>query len=289
MLAASQGKTICDGDNVAYEILLTPVNTPAGTVFNWPDPDGTGPATAGVNVPMGIAGTTHINDVLTKVSTFLSGNTIHKWLHWYSCPRGHYYFTKTFNIQHFSAVPICAGTPSFTLVYGSPIGSPDEVSVDFLDPAFTDVTVPLAAAPSMSIDFLPAPTSSGFLYFADLTVRNSVTGCISDIIPISITVVGLPTPTITNGPTEVCVNSTGNVYTTQPLKTAYTWTVSPGGTITAGVGTNSITVTWNTTGLQNVQVNYTDNTCVGAPGKFRRQRRRHTYDYWSKPRTGLFW
>ena len=116
----------------------------------------------------------------------------------------------------------------------------------------------------MSIAFLPAPAASPTPYFANLTVRNSVTGCISDIIPISITVVGLPVPTITSGPTEACVNSTGNVYTTQSGKSGYTWTVSPGGTITAGVGTNAITVTWNTTGLQNVKVNYTDNTCVGA-------------------------
>jgi gliding motility-associated-like protein len=68
-LVTPQTKTICSGDNVAYEILLSPANLPAGTVFNWPDPDGAGPATAGVNVPMGVAGTLHINDVLTNVTT----------------------------------------------------------------------------------------------------------------------------------------------------------------------------------------------------------------------------
>src|SRR5664280_2702233 len=36
------------------------------------------------------------------------------------------------------------------------------------------------------------------------------------------------------------------------------WTVSAGGTITAGTGTNSITVTWNTAGSQTISVNYTD-------------------------------
>ena len=66
---ANPAKTICSGDNAAYEILLAPANLPAGTVFNWPDPDGAGPATAGVNVPMGAAGTTHINDVLTNATT----------------------------------------------------------------------------------------------------------------------------------------------------------------------------------------------------------------------------
>ena len=41
--------------------------------------------------------------------------------------------------------------------------------------------------------------------------------------------------------------------------TNYVWSVSAGGTITAG-GTNisnTVTVTWNTTGPQSVSVNYT--------------------------------
>ena len=151
VLAASQGKTICDGDNVAYEILLTPANTPAGTVFNWPDPDGTGPATAGVNVPMGIAGTTHINDVLTSSTSYLVTPSIS------GCTGTAVPVDITISpkpsISNILVPSICAGTPSFTLVYGSPIGSPDEVSVDFLDPAFTDVTVPLTAAPCPLLSF----------------------------------------------------------------------------------------------------------------------------------------
>ena len=66
VLAASQSKTICSGANVGLEILMNPLNQPTGTVFNWPDPDGAGPATAGVNVVMGPAGTVHINDALTN-------------------------------------------------------------------------------------------------------------------------------------------------------------------------------------------------------------------------------
>src|SRR5688572_8761217 len=38
----------------------------------------------------------------------------------------------------------------------------------------------------------------------------------------------------------------------------YTWTVSAGGTITAGAGTNSITVSWTTTGTKTITVNYTN-------------------------------
>jgi hypothetical protein len=75
----------------------------------------------------------------------------------------------------------------------------------------------------------------------------------------AVTVYDLPVPTIT-GPTPVCVNTTGNVYVTETGMTAYTWTVSAGGTITAGGGTSnsSVTVTWNTAGPQTVTVNYTN-------------------------------
>ncbi|MEI7664169.1 MAG: GEVED domain-containing protein, partial [Bacteroidota bacterium] len=72
---------------------------------------------------------------------------------------------------------------------------------------------------------------------------------------LAVTVNAQPAPTV-SGPAAVCALSTGNVYTTQAGMTGYTWTVSAGGAITAGTGTNSITVTWNTSGAQTVSVNY---------------------------------
>jgi len=47
--------------------------------------------------------------------------------------------------------------------------------------------------------------------------------------------------------------------------TGYTWSVSSGGTITAGATANTITVTWNVAGTQQVNVNYTNmNGCSAA-------------------------
>jgi hypothetical protein len=73
------------------------------------------------------------------------------------------------------------------------------------------------------------------------------------------------TPTVT-GPLTACINSTGNVYTTQTGMTNYVWTVSAGGNVTAG-GTStssSVTVTWTTTGAKTVSVNYNNsNGCAG--------------------------
>ena len=82
----------------------------------------------------------------------------------------------------------------------------------------------------------------------------------------NVTVNALPVPTIT-GPAPACVGTTGNIYSTESGMTNYTWTVSAGGSITAGGGAtdNSVTVTWNSTGARSVRVNYTDiNGCTAS-------------------------
>ena len=93
---------------------------------------------------------------------------------------------------------------------------------------------------------------------------NDVNGCTAANPTVyNVIVNALPVPTIT-GPTPVCQNSTGNVYTTQAGMTNYVWVVV-GGTITGGQGTNSITVTWTTVGAETVSVNYNDaNGCTAA-------------------------
>ncbi|MEQ9659254.1 PKD-like domain-containing protein, partial [Fulvivirga sp.] len=68
VIIPAQTKEICSGENVNYEILLSPLNLPAGTVFSWADPDGIGPATSQAGIAMGAAGTLHITDVLTNTT-----------------------------------------------------------------------------------------------------------------------------------------------------------------------------------------------------------------------------
>jgi len=81
----------------------------------------------------------------------------------------------------------------------------------------------------------------------------------------------IPLPVIT-GPSNVCINSTGNVYTTQAGMTNYIWSVSAGGIITAGgtATSSTVTVSWNTVGAQTVSVSYTTaNGCSAvAPSVF---------------------
>ena len=73
----------------------------------------------------------------------------------------------------------------------------------------------------------------------------------------NVTVNAQPAPTIT-GPSVICQGTTGNTYTTQAGMTGYNWTVSAGGTITSGAGTNAIQVTWTGSGAQTVSVNYSN-------------------------------
>ena len=69
-----------------------------------------------------------------------------------------------------------------------------------------------------------------------------------------------PAPVITISGNTVVFQGATEVYTTQPGMTGYTWTFSGGGSLVSG-GTpadNTITIQWNTNGIQWVRVNYTN-------------------------------
>jgi len=87
--------------------------------------------------------------------------------------------------------------------------------------------------------------------------QNNV-GCPSSIPTVyAVTVLSVPVPII-SGEDSLCSGTTGVVYTTQLNYNNYLWAVSPGGNITSGAGTNSITVDWNGFGNQTVSVEYTN-------------------------------
>jgi len=85
---------------------------------------------------------------------------------------------------------------------------------------------------------------------------SNPTGCATAAPTIKNVVVNpLPIPTIT-GSSSLCAGSTGVLYTTEPSMTGYSWKVSPDGIITAGSGTNTATVTWNSSGTKTISINY---------------------------------
>ncbi len=95
-----------------------------------------------------------------------------------------------------------------------------------------------------------------------ITVTNSF-GCVaSTTTTTSVVVNALPVPTIT-GPVSICTGATGINYSTEPSMTGYSWLVT-GGNITAGAGTNTITVTWGAVGAGVVSVNYINGSLCAA-------------------------
>lgn len=102
---------------------------------------------------------------------------------------------------------------------------------------------------------------NGHVYTMTGTYHDTVhseCGCDS-IIVTNLTVHSLPVVTL-SGPSPVCNNSTGNIYSTESGMTNYSWTIPVGATITAGGGNmdNSVTLTWTSAGTKMIKVNYFD-------------------------------
>ena len=70
---------------------------------------------------------------------------------------------------------------------------------------------------------------------------------------------GVAMPGLT-GPAAACEGDTNNIYRAESGQNSYVWTVSVGGTVTAGGGTadDFVTVTWTTPGSRSVKVTYKD-------------------------------
>jgi hypothetical protein len=96
-------------------------------------------------------------------------------------------------------------------------------------------------------------------------ITPSFYGCLGMVTDYVVVVYPAVVPTV-SGPNPVCEGSAGNVYSTQAGKSNYTWTISPGGTITTGSATASCTVTWNIPGPQWVKVNYSNSYGCFATG-----------------------
>jgi hypothetical protein len=108
---------------------------------------------------------------------------------------------------------------------------------------------------SITVDYGASAVSGNVSVYGTSVCGN---GAASNL---AVTVNPLPVPSIT-GATVACIGSS-YTYTTAAGMTGYTWTVSAGGQITAGAGTASVTVQWNSLGAQSVSVTYT--SAAGCP------------------------
>ncbi len=80
--------------------------------------------------------------------------------------------------------------------------------------------------------------------------------------------IDLPAVQVITGPALVCNGSTGIVYNAPPGMNNYAWSVLGGGFITAGDGTDAITVSWTSAGVWSITVSYdvpSDGSVTSAP------------------------
>ena len=85
---------------------------------------------------------------------------------------------------------------------------------------------------------------------------TNASGCVAAVPSVfNVTVVPLPVPIIT-GPSSTCINSGYVNYSTESGMANYVWSVSAGGIINNGFGTNQVQVSWIGSGPQTVSVSY---------------------------------
>ena len=173
---------------------------------------------------------------------------------------GTYYIKGTTAAGCFDIQPVVVTTspaPSLVITNPAPVCAPNTVDL-------TAAAITAGSTPGLTFTYwtdaaatipygTPAAATAGTYYIKGTTAG----GCFA-IQPVVVTVNPLPVPLI-SGPNPVCqtVGTNTSVYTTANVAGhIYNWVVT-GGTITAGQGTNTITVNWTTPGAGSVAVTET--------------------------------
>lgn len=170
---------------------------------------------------------------------------------------GTYYIKGTTALGCFDIKPVVASvTATPTVVINNPAAVCSPNTVDLTAPAITagstaGLTYTYWTDAAGTIPY-PTPTAAtaGTYY-----IKGSANGGCSDIKPVTVVVNPLPAPVVT-GLSPVCVGNSTTYSTPNVAGHTYNWVVT-GGTISAGQGTNQVTVLWNTAGTGIVTVTQT--------------------------------
>jgi gliding motility-associated-like protein len=105
--------------------------------------------------------------------------------------------------------PVCIGSTTSAIPYSATTGTPNRYNLDFDAAAntagFADITNATLTAGAITVNI---PTTAGVgSYNAILTVTNTTTGCVSDPLNVTITVIDVPTITLGANP-QVCRGTT---------------------------------------------------------------------------------
>ncbi len=164
-------------------------------------------------------------------------------------------------------------TQTTSLTYTETTNTPVSYSIDWNTVANT---AQLADQANTAFTFLPSggilssvAISAGALAgtYAGIMTLTTASGCASTQ-TVSVTILETLTPGAISGTSIQCPSLTSQVYNINALSgaTTYTWTVPTGWSITAGTGTNSITVTTGSLDQNgNITVTATNSCGIGSP------------------------
>ncbi len=156
---------------------------------------------------------------------------------------------------------VCQNAPSPVITFANPGTLPVRVTYKINGGSNQTIDINGGATATRTV----STTTAGVFTYALQSVRyTSGPGCDYTLTDAAtVTVNPLPVPTI-SGPASVCLGST-HTYTTEPGMTGYNWTVSAGGAINSGQGSNTVSVTWSSSGSRTLRVTYTNtNGCTGT-------------------------
>ena len=250
--------TVCAGSNASFNV----VATGTALTYQWQVNPGTGFVNVVNGAPYGGATTATLN--ITGATTGMNGYTYRCVLN-STCPAGANVTSNAATLTvNALPVPTLTGPASVCInstgnVYTTQVGMTNYVWTVSAGGTITAGGTATSSTVSVTWNTLGAQTVR-----VNYTNANGCSAAAAVVY--NVTVNALPVPTLA-GPTPVCTNIPGNVYTTQAGMTNYIWTISAGGTITAGgnATSNTVTVTWTTAGAQTVRVNYTNaNGCAAA-------------------------
>ena len=226
-------------------------------------------ASYGTTVP-GVPGTVTGNTV-TPVSANISGLTVSTTYHYRIVGVNSVGTSNGSDMTFFTTNCTFPGNPG--TITGSASACGNSLGNVYTVAPITNATGYLWTLPAGSTITAGNNTNSITVTFGSTSGNVTVTGTntcgngSTSSLPVTLT--AAPTPTIT-GTNNLCVNSGYYNYTTQTGMSNYIWTVSSGGTITWGQGTNNIQVQWPGSGAQTVSVNYTNagGCAAGTPTVF---------------------
>ena len=247
-IVPAQIKNVCSGVPVGMEILLSPPNVPAGTLFSWPVPvmsDASGQGTARNNVPADPAGTIHINDVFSNTS----GAPIQ----------------ATYNITPVSTLG-CAGTTIPVIITVNPepvpkvISGRDKICIGEINLVY-NVTPVAGSIFHWTVD--PAIGTKTFDFNTNAIIINAAAApgagnitvyetnsytCDGDPTILPVQVYTQASPENITGPANVCAFSTQVYSVTSRAGSTYNWTIPGGAAISGDPSAASITVIFGNVG-----------------------------------------